>query len=153
MNHGRRNTIEWNRRGDCATANASRSGLAAGIVFLIVGPAVGQLSPEEGLASLHVAPGFRVELAASEPAIVDPIAMCFDADGVMYVCEMRGFQLGPGGVGAGGLGTVRRLEDRDNDGRFETHTLFARDMTFPTTIMAYAGGVLVGIHHWSRPGR
>ena len=116
----------------------------AGIVLAMVGPAVGQLSPKEGLASLHVAPGFRVELAASEPAIVDPIAMCFDADGVMYVCEMRGFQLGPGGVGADGLGTIRRLEDRDNDGHFETHTLFARDMTFPTTIMAYAGGVLVG---------
>ena len=125
-------------------ACVSRWGLVAGIVLATVGPAAGQLSPQEGLASLRVATGFRVELAASEPAIVDPIAMCFDADGVMYVCEMRGFQLGPGGVGAGGLGTIRRLEDRDNDGHFETHTVFARDMTFPTTIMAYAGGVLVG---------
>ena len=33
------------------------------------------LTPAEGLASLQIAPGFRVELVASEPLVQDPVAI------------------------------------------------------------------------------
>src|SRR5262245_643867 len=47
------------------------------------------LTPQEELKTLQTRPGFRVELVASEPAIVDPVAMTFDEDGRLYVVEMR----------------------------------------------------------------
>ena len=48
----------------------------------------GPLSPQEELATFRVPEGFRVELVASEPEVVDPVAMTFDADGRIYVVEM-----------------------------------------------------------------
>src|SRR5579871_4588226 len=52
---------------------------------------VGPRSPKEELATFRVPPGFHVELAACEPAVVDPVAMAFDEDGRLYVAEMRGY--------------------------------------------------------------
>ena len=43
-------------------------------------------------------PGYRVELVAKEPLVVDPIAMDFDADGRMWVLEMPGFMSEPNGA-------------------------------------------------------
>ena len=39
------------------------------------------LTPEEAIKTLQVAPGFRIELVASEPLVFEPVAMAFDADG------------------------------------------------------------------------
>ena len=33
-------------------------------------------------------PGIRIEMIASEPDVVDPVALTFDAEGVMYVVEI-----------------------------------------------------------------
>ena len=35
--------------------------------------------------------GFRAELVACEPQVVDPVAMAFDEQGRLYVAEMRGY--------------------------------------------------------------
>src|ERR1700733_10568679 len=48
------------------------------------GPA---LSPEEALKKMTVPPGFRVELVAAEPDIVNPVAMCFDEKGRIWITE------------------------------------------------------------------
>ncbi len=45
-------------------------------------------SPQEAMQSFDVAPGFGVELVASEPMVVDPIAAIFDDHGRMVVIEM-----------------------------------------------------------------
>jgi putative membrane-bound dehydrogenase-like protein len=39
---------------------------------------------------------------------------------------------------------VKRLEDTDGDGRFDTATVFAKDLRFPGAIFCYGGGVFVG---------
>ena len=44
-------------------------------------PRIPASAPAEALAALRVRPGFRVALSASEPAVTDPVAACFDADG------------------------------------------------------------------------
>src|SRR5215470_19263064 len=82
----------------------------------------GPLTPKEALATFAVPPGFRVELVACEPDVVDPVAMTFDEDGRIYVCEMRGYP--NEGVGTGQItsGRIKRLEDRDGDGFYETST-------------------------------
>src|SRR5437899_1846257 len=53
-------------------------------------PPAPPLTPEEALKTFRVAPGFRVELVASEPLVEAPVAMAFDADGRIWVVEMRG---------------------------------------------------------------
>jgi hypothetical protein len=51
------------------------------------------LSPAESLQRFRLAPGFRVELAAAEPLLADPVAMAFDAQGRIFVCEIHGYNL------------------------------------------------------------
>lgn len=96
--------------------------------------------PIEALKSFHVADGFRIELAASEPNVVDPVAMAFDADGRLFVIEMRGYSEDDGAV----LGRVRLLEDKDDDGTYEKSTIFAEGFSWPTAICCTRNGVLVG---------
>ncbi len=92
---------------------------------------------------LHHHPGIRISLWASEPMIVDPVAVCFDEHENAYVVEMRDYPYGFGEERRGG-GTIRLLRDVDLDGRADTSTLFATGLSFPTTIMPWKEGVLVG---------
>src|SRR5262245_42165700 len=46
------------------------------------------ISVEEAQKSFELADGFRMELAAAEPLVVDPVAMAFDEAGRLYVVEM-----------------------------------------------------------------
>jgi putative membrane-bound dehydrogenase-like protein len=105
---------------------------------------IGPLSPKEALASFRLVPGFRIELVAAEPDVIDPVAMAFDEDGRLFVVEMPGYP--NGGVGTGKpviAGRVRLLEDRDGDGYFETSRIFVDDLRFPTGICVYRGGLII----------
>ncbi len=100
------------------------------------------LSPAEGLASLETLDGLTVELVASEPEVVDPVAIAFDAELRLYACEMRDYPLGPGD-GLPADGRVRRLLDRDRDGRYEESTIFADKVPYANGIACWQGGVFV----------
>jgi putative membrane-bound dehydrogenase-like protein len=113
-------------------------------------PPKGPLAPREELATFRVPKGFTVELVACEPDIIDPVSMAFDEDGRLYVCEMPGYP--NDGVGTDPdprrgpkitSGRIKRLEDKDGDGYFETCTLYAEGLRFPTGVMPWKGGVLV----------
>jgi putative membrane-bound dehydrogenase-like protein len=101
------------------------------------------LSPRAECATFRLPKGFHAELVACEPDVVDPVAMAFDEDGRLYVAEMRGYP--NAGVATGNIssGRIKRLEDRDGDGYFETATVFADGLRFPTGIMPWQGGLLV----------
>lgn len=99
-------------------------------------------SPEEALASFRVRPGFRVELVAAEPVVVDPIAFDWAADGRLWVVEMRDYPTGLDGRGKPG-GVVKVLEDADGDGRYEKATPFLDDIAFPSSVMPWQKGALV----------
>lgn len=99
-------------------------------------------SPEEGLASIRVRPGFRVELVACEPVVIDPIAFDWGADGRLWVVEMRDYPLGMDGHGKPG-GVVKLLEDTDGDGRYDRAVPFLENVPFPSSIMAWGKGALV----------
>ncbi|MDR3623337.1 MAG: dehydrogenase, partial [Paludisphaera borealis] len=98
-------------------------------------------TPAAALRSFRVAPGFRVELAASEPQVEDPIAIEWSADGRLWVLEMGDYPLGVGGR-AGGV--VRILDDADGDGRYERSTTFLDGLAYPSAIMPWRNGVLIG---------
>ncbi|MBY0515145.1 MAG: neutral/alkaline non-lysosomal ceramidase N-terminal domain-containing protein [Gemmataceae bacterium] len=108
-------------------------------------PAPGPLSPEQERTTFRLPKGFRIDLVASEPDVVDPVAMCFDERGRLFVCEMRGYPNGGVGTGIETRGKIKCLEDRDGDGVFETATTFAEGLRFPMGVQPYKGGLLVAV--------
>ncbi len=103
-------------------------------------PRVSATEPEDALDTFEIRDGFQLKLAAHEPDVVDPIAIAFDADGGMYVIEMRGYSEHR----EDRLGRIRYLEDEDGDGIFETSSIFKDGLKWPTGIACYKGGVFVG---------
>ena len=101
------------------------------------GPA---LSPAEAVKKMTVPPGFSVETVASEPDLVNPVAMTFDERGRIWVTESLEyprFEPGPG------RDRVKVLEDTDRDGRVDQVTLFAEGLNIPSGIAVGYGGVWV----------
>lgn len=84
----------------------------------------------------------RIELAAAEPEVVDPVAIRFDEDGRMWVVEMRDYPLG-NPAGGEPLSRIRVLEDTDGDGRFESATTFSDKLLFVTGVQPWKGGAFV----------
>ncbi len=97
-------------------------------------------SPQQSLRVMHVHPRCRVQLVASEPLVVDPIAFEFGLDGSLYVVEMRDY---PNGVAEGALGRVKRLWDDDQDGVFDRADVFLDNLLFPTGVKVWRDGLLV----------
>ena len=95
--------------------------------------------PARALGTFTVRPGFKLELAAAEPLIADPIAVAFDEEGRLYVLEMIDYSERRPEM----LGQVRRLEDTDHDGRFDRGTVFARGFPWPTGLLWADGAVWV----------
>jgi putative membrane-bound dehydrogenase-like protein len=103
-------------------------------------PRVPPLELRDALAAFQVEPGFRIELAAAEPLVHDPVAMAFDERGRLYVVEMRDYSEQDHDF----LGVIRLLEDTDGDGRFDQSAPFADKFSWPTAVICYDGGVFVG---------
>jgi hypothetical protein len=59
------------------------------------------LAPEAALASMKVPAGYRVELVAAEPLVMDPVAFDWSPDGRLWVAEMRDYPNGLTWNGAG----------------------------------------------------
>src|SRR5688500_13463939 len=85
------------------------------------------LSPEESLKTFFMAPGYRLELVASEPLVQDPIVMDWDLQGRLWVVEMPGFvpDLQAPEPYMEPVGKVIVLEDTNRDGRMDKRTVFA----------------------------
>lgn len=102
------------------------------------------LSPAEEMKTFKVAPGFKVELVASEPMIETPIALSWDDQGRLFVCEMRGYMHDVDGTGEDQpVGRISRLEDTDGDGKMDKATVFADKLVMPRAVMAMGDGALV----------
>lgn len=90
--------------------------------------------------SFRTRPGFRIELAANEPLVHDPVAICFDERNRMFVVEMCDYSEQDQDF----LGAVRMLEDTDGDGRFDKSTVYADKLSWPTAVICWQGGIFVG---------
>jgi hypothetical protein len=53
------------------------------------------LSPEESLKRIQLDGPYEVQLVAAEPLVLDPVECTWDAQGRMYVADMRDYPLGP----------------------------------------------------------
>ena len=110
----------------------------------IKAPPAPVLSADEALKGFKLAPGFRIEIAAADPLVHDPVAMEFDADGRMWVVEMRAFMPNVDGKGEDAkIGRVAVLEDSNDDGRMDKRTDFLTGLQMPRALALVKGGVLV----------
>lgn len=100
------------------------------------------LTADESLQHFAIHPQARIELVAAEPEVIDPVAIAFDAELRLWVVEMSDYPHGPK-PGEPPKSRVRILEDRDQDGRYETSTLFADGLLFANGIQPWRGGVIV----------
>ena len=103
-------------------------------------PRIPHTEPSEAISTFEIEEGFALNLAAHEPAIIDPIAMTFDEKGRAYVLEMRGYSERREEA----LGRVRLLTDTNGDGVFDQSSIFKDGLKWPTAILCYRGGVFVG---------
>lgn len=105
-------------------------------------PRLAPQKPAEALKTFKVLDGFRIDLVACEPQLASPVAAAYDEDGRLYVVEMRDYPT-PLKPDETPRGRVRLLEDRDGDGVYETATVFADGLHWPTGIACWDGGVFV----------
>jgi putative membrane-bound dehydrogenase-like protein len=116
-------------------------------------------TPQQALGTFRTRAGFVIDLAASEPLIESPVAIDWDAQGRLWVCEMYDYPSGlnplpqaghkygepikepPGGFIPGGR--IKVLTDTDGDGRYDKATLFLDGLSFPTGVMPWRKGVLI----------
>jgi putative membrane-bound dehydrogenase-like protein len=100
------------------------------------------VEPKDAIVTWQVKKGFKLQLAANEPQVRSPIAVCFDENGRMFVCEMIDYSemrdVTPH------LGRISMLQDRDGDGYYETSQVFADDLPWPTGLVWANGGLFVG---------
>ncbi len=99
-------------------------------------------SPAEAIGSFKLPAGLKLELAAAEPLIADPVAFDWGMDGSLWVVEMGDYPNGVDGQGKPG-GRVKHLIDTDADGRFDQMTVFLKDLPFPTGVKVWRKGVLI----------
>ncbi len=99
------------------------------------------VEPAAAIATWKVKPGFKLQLAANEPQVRDPIAITFDENGRMFVCEMIDYSERRDATPH--LGRISMLEDKDGDGVYETSNVFADDLPLPTGLIWANGGLFV----------
>ena len=98
------------------------------------------ISPKESLKHFEIQSGNKIELVASEPNCIDPVAIRFDDAGDLWVVEMCDYPTRRPEIPAG---RIKKLRDEDLDGFFESVTLFADDLPYPTGLQLHRDGLLV----------
>jgi putative membrane-bound dehydrogenase-like protein len=136
--------------------------LAAGVAWLL--PAIGFAEPpalkfpriaatpaKAAGKTFEIQAGFRMELLAAEPLVTSPVALEYDEYGRGWVLEMRDYPFTDKETDKPfadksadlPLGRIRVLRDTNGDGVFDKSTVFAEDISWPTGIAFWKGGVYV----------
>ena len=106
-------------------------------------PRIPPRKPAESMKAFHIVPGIRLEQVATEPLVRDPVDLCFDENGRMYVAEMIPYAEDNSAKYGSPNGRVSLLEDTDGDGKFDKTRVFADKLVWPTGVMCFDGGIFV----------
>ena len=101
------------------------------------------LSPEESIKHYSVPEGFRLDLFVSEPNLGGkPICMAWDERGRLWIAETYDY---PNEMQAEGQGRdrIRICEDTDGDGKADKFTVFAEQLSIPTSFAFSHGGLII----------
>lgn len=100
------------------------------------------LEPLAAAARMQVPPGFRVQLAAGEPDVHQPIALCFDDRGRLWIAEAHTYPLrAPEGQGRD---RILIFEDTDHDGTLDRSKVFVEGLNLVSGLEVGFGGIFVG---------
>ena len=103
------------------------------------------LYAEKALASFTTAPGYKIDLFASEkefPDLANPVQLAFDNQGRLWVATMPTYpHYKPGAPKPNDKLII--LEDTDNDGKADKQTTFVDDLHLPTGFEISHDGVYV----------
>jgi mono/diheme cytochrome c family protein len=140
-------SIEWLAKGSCTTpipadfpVEKTVQTYPGGVAKILPGPK----PVEESLKRFKLPPGYRIELAAKEPVIINPVCFNWDADGALYVCEMRTYMMDGDGTGQNEpKSRVSKLVDKDGDGTYETVTVFADNLVLPRMVLPLDDRVVI----------
>ncbi len=100
------------------------------------------LTAAEAAAAMQVPPGFKVQVAASEPDVTQPIAMCWDDRGRLWIAEAHSYpERNPDGEGAD---RIVIFEDTDENGTLDKKTIFIEGLNLVSGLAVGFDGVWVG---------
>ncbi|MBX3443070.1 MAG: DUF1080 domain-containing protein [Planctomyces sp.] len=100
------------------------------------------LDPHEAAAAMRVPSGFEVQLAAAEPDVQQPVAMCIDDRGRLWIAEAFTYPTrAPEGEGKD---RILIFEDTNQDGVLDKRTVFIEGLNLVTGLEVGFGGVWVG---------
>ena len=101
-------------------------------------------TPAEQARSFILPTGYRMELVAADPDIVNPVAIEFDGNGRMYVAEMISYMMdAEGSREHEPISRISRWESTKGDGRFDKHTVFVDKVVAPRMILPLQDGVIL----------
>lgn len=103
-------------------------------------PRIPPTPADRALETFQIAPGYQIQQVAAEPLVGSPVAIEWDAQGRMFVCEMRGYSEDREAA----ISTIGLLTDSDGDGRYDQRTEYASGLLWPTAIFPWDGGLFVG---------
>ncbi len=99
--------------------------------------------PEISLKDYQIEAGFDVEVIASEPLLIAPVAIDFDAKGRIWVAQMPGYMNDLLGSDEDKpVGSIKILEDLDNDGIIDHAKTFLDSLVMPRALAHVYGGLL-----------
>ena len=103
-------------------------------------------SYEEPIISLDeyvLEDGFSLDVVASEPHLIAPVAIDFDDRGRIWVVEMPGYMNDMRGTGeTEPTGSIKILEDLDEDGVIDHSAIFLDSLVMPRALAHVYGGLL-----------
>ena len=99
------------------------------------------LSPAAALETFRVKGGFHLEAVAVEPVVMDPVSVCYDAHGRLYVVEMRGYPYPEKTP----TGQVTRWWIEMETAASRRERPFFSGLSWPTGIVPYDDGVFIAV--------
>ncbi|MEZ6058067.1 MAG: c-type cytochrome [Planctomycetaceae bacterium] len=101
------------------------------------------LTPQEALAAFHVPEGFKATLFAAEPDVCNPISICTDSRGRLWVAENYTYAESGTNYDLRLHDRVIVLEDTDGDGVHDKRTVFYDKIQKLTSVAVGMGGVWI----------
>ncbi|HEX3134643.1 MAG TPA: discoidin domain-containing protein [Planctomycetota bacterium] len=142
-------SIEWLAKGTCTTAipadfptDKASQNYPGGIAKVL--PTAKDLTIEESMKRFKLPPGYRIELVANEPTIINPVCFAWDGNGSMYVCEMRTYMMDADAKDENEpRSRVTKLTDTNGDGVFDKSTVFLDNLVLPRMVLPLDDRVVI----------
>jgi hypothetical protein len=101
-------------------------------------------TPEEEAKGFMLPAGYRMELVAAEPDVINPTLIEFDGNGRMYVGEMISDMMdAEASREHEPISRISRWESTKGDGRYDKRTVFVDRLVAPRMILPLQDGVIL----------